>query len=126
MANWLITRQLTKVGAGWHRCGAELTVIDEQAMYLDDDAADAELQAASSANPVRRLPRARSEGGHALPCNATAKVVESGGWNAAQGRPARPDGCSLTTPRRMVGTASRLPDWGRPACPKGRHRPSVW
>ena len=39
MANWLVTRQLTQVSRRLTALRAELAVIAEQAMYLDDDAA---------------------------------------------------------------------------------------
>ena len=42
----------------------ELRVIDEQAMYLGDDAADAELRAMVSESPMARS-EARDAGGHA-------------------------------------------------------------
>lgn len=76
MANWLITRQLTKVGARLASLRAELAVIDEQAMYLDDDAADAELRAIVSESD-RDGYHARNEGGHAAAMQRhRAKVVE--------------------------------------------------
>ena len=64
MANWLVTRQLRQVGARLTSLRAELRVLDEQAMYLADDAADAELRAIVSESG-RDAYHAREAGGHA-------------------------------------------------------------
>ena len=76
MANWLIARRLTKVGGGWHRCAE--AVIDERP-YLDDDAADAELQAIVSESDRPAPGRAEHNA-----INAPLEVVEGigGSWNA--------------------------------------------
>lgn len=75
MASWLITRQLRKVSTRLTSLREELRVIDEQAMYLGDDAADAELRAIVSESG-RDAYHAREAGGHAAAmASHRAKVV---------------------------------------------------
>lgn len=64
MASWLITRRLRATGSKLMDLREELRVIDEQAMYLGDEATDAELRAMVSESPLDRS-EAKEAGGHA-------------------------------------------------------------
>jgi len=64
MGSWLITRRLRASSRRLVALREELRVIDEQAMYLGDDAADAELRAIVSDSPMDRS-EAHEAGGHA-------------------------------------------------------------
>ena len=76
MANWLVTRQLTQVSRRLTALRAELAVIAEQAIYLEDDAADADLRAILS-DSDRDGYHARHESGHATAMQRhRAKVVD--------------------------------------------------
>lgn len=64
MSSWLTTRRLRVTSERLGALREELRVIDEQAMYLGDDAAEAELRAMVSESPMARS-EAREAGGHA-------------------------------------------------------------
>ncbi len=76
MASALVKWQLKKTGARLRALRAELQVIDEQRMYLVDDADDLEVRAVVSDSPLARS-EARDAGGHAAAMGgARAHVVD--------------------------------------------------
>ncbi|MDO8363107.1 MAG: hypothetical protein Q7V88_09430 [Actinomycetota bacterium] len=68
MASPLVKWQLKKTGARLRGLRAELQVIDEQRMYLTDDADDLSVRAVVSESPLARS-EAREAGGHAAAMN---------------------------------------------------------
>lgn len=64
LSKFLITRQLRRTSSRLRARREELRVIDEQAMYLTDDADDLDTRAIVSDSPLARS-EAREAGGHA-------------------------------------------------------------
>lgn len=64
LSKHLITRQLRRTGSRLRARREELRVIDEQAMYLTDDADDLDTRAIVSDSPLARS-EAKEAGGHA-------------------------------------------------------------
>ena len=76
MGSRLVTMRLKKVGKRLASLREELRVIDEQAVYLGDDAVDAELRALVSESPYEASV-AREASGHAeAMARHRSKVVE--------------------------------------------------
>ena len=74
MSSWLTTRRLRVTSKRLGALREELRVIDEQAMYLGDDAAEAELRAMVSESPMARS-EAREAGGHAA-AHVVGRIAE--------------------------------------------------
>jgi hypothetical protein len=64
MGSWLVERRLRKTSERLVSLREELRVIDEQRMYVDDEASDLELRALMSDAPFDHH-EARGAGGHA-------------------------------------------------------------
>lgn len=76
MASAVVKWQLKKTGARLRTLREELAVIDEQRMYVVDDADDLELRAVVSDSPMARS-EAHAAGGHAAAYGkARAHIVD--------------------------------------------------
>jgi hypothetical protein len=76
MGSALVKWQLKRVGARLQAMRAELQIIDEQRMYLVDEADDLGLRAIVTDSPLSRV-EARDAGGHAAAIgNARSHVAE--------------------------------------------------
>jgi hypothetical protein len=65
MASWLVERRLTGIGQRLRALREELRILDEQAMFLTDDADETELRAIVSDSPLDARD-AREAARHAL------------------------------------------------------------
>lgn len=76
MGSWLVERRLTKVGSRLKVLRAELAVIDEQLLYLGDDADDQAIRAMVAETAASSFEARSAKGNFANMTKHRAKVVE--------------------------------------------------
>ncbi len=75
MGSWLVERRLTKVGSRLKVLRAELAVIDEQLLYLGDDADDQAIRAMVAETASSSFEARSAKGNFANMTKHRAKVV---------------------------------------------------
>ena len=76
MGKWLVERRLAKVGVRLKSLRNELSVIDEQLLYLGDDADDQEIRAMVAETASSSFEARSARGNHENMSKHRTKVVE--------------------------------------------------
>lgn len=76
MGNWLIERRLSKVGSRLKALRTELAVIDEQLLYLGDDADDQAIRAMVAETASSSFEARSAKGNYANMTKHRTKVVD--------------------------------------------------
>ena len=76
MGNWLVERRLSKVGSRLKALRSELAVIDEQLLYLGDDADDQAIRAMVAETASSSFEARSAQGNFANMTKHRTKVVE--------------------------------------------------
>jgi len=76
MGNWLVERRLSKVGSRLKSLRSELAVIDEQLLYLGDDADDQAIRAMVAETASSSFEARSAKGNFANMTKHRVKVVE--------------------------------------------------